>query len=464
MRTHNNNSETIAAIATPLAESGLGIIRLSGPASIAIAEKICALPHKKKISALPTHTLHVTSIVTPRGPIDQATIVVMRSPGTFTGEDMVEITTHGSPLILRTILRMIVQRGGRMAEPGEFTRTAFLNGKLDLTQAEAVADIIRAKTDAALLVFHQQLSGRLAQELNRMNNAIISMRAGIEARIDHPEDDIEPIDYHDLTGQCGRLIQQVDHLLQTAARGILLKDGLRVAIIGKPNAGKSSILNALLGYDRSIVTDEPGTTRDTIDSEFVFEDLCIRMIDTAGLRNHAFSKAEHFGIERSRQAADSADMILAVFDNASSFSDDDIQVHELARKHAFLGILNKNDLKPGTTRAHIKKVLKNHPWVAVSAKKGTGMKSLRKAIYELAGKRYPLVESSVIISSVRQENALRKASDALARTRAAAKAGEPLECIAFELQQAGNAFDEITGKTMDEEILDRIFSQFCIGK
>lgn len=456
--------DTIAAISTPLGESGLGIVRLSGPASIDITARIAKPKNKKNLKNLSSHTIHLVSIISQSGPIDQGMVSIMKAPKSYTGEDVVEITTHGSPVILKKVLTLLLTFGARMAEPGEFTKRAFLNGTMDLAQAEAVSDLIRAKTEAAAEAAHRQLAGGLSTEIACLKDTLVNLIAQIEVRLDHPDEDIEPIAYESLSQGCIQLIHKIQKLLDTSLRGHILKEGLKLAIIGKPNVGKSSLLNALLKQERAIVTEEPGTTRDTIDAEFQLNDIPIRIIDTAGIRTHAFSQAEHLGIERSKQAAQTAQLVLCVFDISTLFEEDDKTILEISHKDSCIAVLNKCDIKPYKSEKDIKKHLNAIPHIHVSALTGEGIDMLREKIYEVITKKAPLVESSVILANVRHEQAFEHAKDSLTRAGNAVERGEADECITFELHEALNALDEITGKTTDQDILNKIFNDFCIGK
>ncbi|MBD3271459.1 MAG: tRNA uridine-5-carboxymethylaminomethyl(34) synthesis GTPase MnmE [Elusimicrobia bacterium] len=457
-------TDTIAAIATPLNASGLGIVRLSGPACLGIMRQVFrpagTEPHKKIRSHIATPGM----IRTAHHVLDQAMALYMKAPKSFTGEDMVEFTTHGSPLVLKNILSLLIERGARIAEPGEFTKRAYLNGKMDLAQAEAVAELIRAKTDAAARTAVEQLTGNLSREIKILKNTLIEIKVQLEVRLDYPEEDIDAYHLDSVIQQCDALAHTLRNLITSSVRGYALSQGVRCAIIGKPNVGKSSLLNALLQTDRAIVTDEPGTTRDVIDAEFVLHDTVVRIVDTAGIRSHAFSRAEHLGIERSRKATHDADLILAVFDQSMPVTDDDRMVLNCVEQKPWIGVLNKSDTAHPVHAHELADLLSNASVVPISALTNDGIDRLREAIGQILTINLPPIESSVIITNVRHETVLKRALRSVERATQSARERKSEECIVFEINEALTAFDEITGATTNEDILERIFAEFCIGK
>jgi tRNA modification GTPase len=458
--------DTIAAIATPIGEGGLAVIRLSGSQALSVADG-CFEPAGKgsvKPSAASTHTIHFGHVVRKGQNVDEVLVSVMRAPRTFTREDVVEITCHGGLLPAKTVLDTVLEQGARLAQPGEFTRRAFLNGRIDLTQAEAVADLIHSRTELALRAANEQLAGKLSQRINQLRDQLLKTLAHVEAHIDFPDEDIAPDTRSQLIGRLESGVVFMDELLRTANEGQILRRGIRAAIIGKPNAGKSSLLNQLLGRERAIVSPIPGTTRDTIEETANIRGLPIVFIDTAGLRE-ARDELEQEGIRRSRQSLEQAELILQVFDAsepAGSAPPD--YLAEFAGKKCIL-VLNKVDLLsralPGSseTFAH-----RNRDTICVSCLTGEGIESLKDAIREMVWSGELNAEMLPAMINSRHQDALARGRAATLRTVEALQAGQTLELVALDLHIAVNAVGEIVGKTTSEDLLDMIFSQFCIGK
>ena len=453
--------DTIAAIATPVGEGGLAVIRLSGPQALRIAEK-CFVPAGKaalKPSAAPTHTIHYGKIVRGGGTVDEVLVAILRAPHTFTREDVVEITCHGGILPAKAVLDAVLASGARLAEPGEFTRRAFLNGRLDLAQAEAVADLIHSRTELALRAANEQLAGKLSQRINQLRDGMVQTLAHVEAHIDFPDEDIAPDTRDQLLARLERGVALMDELLRTANEGQILRRGIRAAIIGRPNAGKSSLLNQLLGHDRAIVSPIPGTTRDTIEETANIRGLPVVFIDTAGLRE-ARDEIEIEGVRRSRQTLEKAELVLHVFDASEPFTTADANyLAEFKGKKRIL-IRNKTDLPaklqlPPTVTG---------PVVDMCCLTGHGIESLKDAIKELVWSGEIKAEMLEVMINSRHQDALNRARAATRRTIDALRAGATLELVAMDLRIAVNAVGEIVGKTATEDLLDMIFSQFCIGK
>jgi len=455
--------DTIAAIATPLGEGGLAVVRLSGPRALAIAEQ-AFLPvgkHSLKPSAAATHTIQYGKIVRGETTVDEVLLAVMRTPRTFTREDTVEITCHGGILPAKLVLDTLLENGARTAEPGEFTRRAFLNGRIDLAQAEAVADLIHSRTELALAAANEQLAGKLSQRINELRDEMMKTLAHIEAHIDFPDDDISPDTKDQLLKRLGHGLTFMDELLHTANEGQILRRGIRAAIVGRPNAGKSSLLNQLLGHDRAIVSAIPGTTRDTIEETANIRGLPVVFIDTAGLRE-ARDEIEQEGIRRSRESLARAEFILHVLDASEPFTPADKKyLAEFAGKKRIL-VVNKLDL-PRKLELPLESGIAP-PIVAVCCLSGQGIDALKNAIKELAWSGEIRAEMLQVMINSRHQNALIRARAATQRTLDVLRAGETLELAAGELRIAVNAVGEIVGKTTTEDLLDSIFSQFCIGK
>ena len=465
--------DTIAAIATPLGEGGLAVIRISGAAAFAIVDN-CFQPVGKssaKPSAAPTHTIQFgkivrakssDSVVTAGGEgelevIDEVLLAVLRAPRTFTREDTVEISCHGGILPAKLVLDTLLASGARLAEPGEFTKRAFLNGRIDLAQAEAVADLIHSRTELALAAANEQLAGKLSQRINQLRDDMMLALAHVEAHIDFPDEDITPDTKENLLRRLENGIAFMDELLRTANEGQILRRGIRAAIIGRPNAGKSSLLNQLLGRDRAIVSPIAGTTRDTIEETANIRGLPVIFIDTAGLRE-ARDEIEVEGIRRSRESLASAEFILHVLDASEPLTGaDEMYLTEFAGKKRIL-VRNKTDLP-------VKLVLPPAADVVdVCCTGGQGIEALKDAIKNLVWSGEIKAEMLQVMINSRHQEALRRARAAARLAADALRADVTLELVAMDLQIAANAVGEIVGKTTTEDLLDAIFSTFCIGK
>jgi tRNA modification GTPase len=488
--------DTIAAIATPLGEGGLAVIRLSGANALAVADK-CFQPSGKsslKPTAAPTHTIHYGKIVRDGRDVDEVLVAVMRAPRTFTREDVVEITCHGGLLPAKLVLDTVLANGARAAEPGEFTRRAFLNGRLDLAQAEAVADLIHSRTELALRAANEQLAGKLSQRINQLRDDLMRTLAHVEAYIDFPEEDIPEETSAQLLDRLERGVAFMDELLRTANEGQILRRGIRAAIVGRPNVGKSSLLNQLLGHDRAIVSPIAGTTRDTIEETANIRGLPVRFVDTAGLRESE-DAIEREGIRRSRESLAQAEFILHVLDASEPLTDaDENYLAEFAGKKRIL-VLNKVDLPrrlelPTLTRPTGERELKDAPgaagqawssafrrpaeppeggtpnWlaVAVCCVSGQGMETLKDAIKELVWAGEIRAEMLQVAINSRHQDALARARAAAQRSIDTFRAEATLELVAVDLRIAATAVGEVVGKTTTEDLLDSIFGQFCIGK
>jgi tRNA modification GTPase len=453
--------DTIAAIATPIGEGGLAVIRVSGPQALAVADR-CFRPagaSALKPSAAATHTIHFGHIVRNGQKVDEALVAVMRAPRTYTREDVVEITCHGGILAAKMALDAVLEGGARLAEPGEFTRRAFLNGRIDLAQAEAVADIIHSRTELALRAANEQLAGTLSRRINTLRDGMVETLAHIEAHIDFPEEDIAPDTRAQLLGRLERSVAFMDELLRTAGEGQILRRGIRAAIIGRPNAGKSSLLNQLLGHDRAIVSAIPGTTRDTIAETANIRGLPVVFIDTAGLRE-ARDEIEIEGVRRSRQTLEQAELILHVLDGSEPLTDTDAAyLTEFAGRTRIL-VRNKMDL-PG--RLQLPGVA-NGPVVEMCCLSGQGIETLKDVLKELVWSGEIKAEMLQVMINSRHQDALNRGRAATLRALEALRADQPLELVALDLRIAVNAVGEIVGQTTTEHLLDLIFSQFCIGK
>ncbi len=458
--------DTIAAIATPLGEGGLAVVRLSGPQALAVADKsfLPAGKNSLKPSLAASHTIQYGKIVRGDKTVDEVLLAVLRAPRTFTREDTVEITCHGGILPARLVLDALLANGARPAEPGEFTRRAFLNGRLDLAQAEAVADLIHSRTELALAAANEQLAGKLSQRINRLRDDLMHTLAHVEAHIDFPDENIAPDTKAQLLKRLEDGVEFMDELLRTANEGQILRRGIRAAIVGRPNVGKSSLLNQLLGRDRAIVSPIPGTTRDTIEETANIRGLPVVFIDTAGLRE-ARDEIEQEGIRRSRESLARAEFILHVLDASEPLtSADENYFAEFAGKKRIL-VRNKIDLPVKLEfrdTCHVSRV--TSPVVDVCCLSGQGIESLKDAIKELVWSGEIKAGMLQVMINSRHQDALNRARAAALRTLEALRADATLELVAMDLRIAVNAVGEIVGKTATEDLLDSIFSQFCIGK
>lgn len=456
--------DTIAAIATPLGEGGLGIVRLSGKMAIEVAERL--FQGKHNLLAAPSHTAHFGRIVDPKtGAIaDEIVATVFREPHSYTGENLVELSCHGGPLVTSKVLSIALENDSRLANPGEFTLRAFLNGRIDLTQAEAVVDIIRAKTDLSLQAGIEQLSGKLSHVVNALREQLLDLLAHLEAAIDFPEEEIETKTASQLLGQLGEIQTKIKTLLATYEEGRILRDGLSVVIAGRPNVGKSSLLNALLKEERAIVTPYAGTTRDVIKEYANFHGVPVKLVDTAGLRPKG-GKIEREGIRRTEKEIEKSDLILFVCDAQAGFGPRDRHLWQKLPEGNRLAVINKIDLVSPKEIARAKTQLNdNNPISEVSALYGTGVEELKKTIAALALPTKKDTAGEVVVTNFRHKEALEKARTGLARVEEGLQKKRGFELVAFDLRQATDHLGEIVGKIYTENILGRIFSTFCIGK
>ncbi len=470
-------TDTIAAIATPLGEGGLAVIRLSGPDAFVVADK-CFKPlgkHSKKPSEAPSHTIQYGKIIRNGQTIDEVLLAVMHAPRTYTREHVVEITCHGGLLPAKMVLDTVLQCGARLAEPGEFTKRAFLNGRIDLAQAEAVIDLIHARTELAVRAANEQLEGHLSRRINKLRDEFLTILAHVEAQLDFPEEDIEPNTKTQLVAKLETGMAQIDQLLRTANEGQILRRGVRAVIVGRPNVGKSSLLNRLLGHDRAIVSHIPGTTRDTIEETANIRGLPIVLIDTAGLRE-AGDLVEQEGVKRTRAALDRAELLLHVLDCSEELTHEDkLFLAEFAGKKRII-IINKIDLprrlhlqeelvqKPTASEASSNQPPRCSPVVEVSCLTGAGVELLKDTIKDLIWSGQITAEMLQVAINARHQQALTRARTAVHGAIESLQTNRGLELAAIDLRDAINALGEITGKTVTEDLLDVIFSQFCIGK
>lgn len=463
-----NMDDTIVAISTAAAEAGIGVIRLSGKQAISIADQMFVSTSKKKLKDQKTFTVHYGWIVRRRQgfkdeTIDEALVTMMRSPRSYTKEDVIEISCHGSVISLRDILDLAVDLGARLAEPGEFTKRAFLNGRIDLTQAEAVLDIIRARTDAFLKVSTHQLKGELTTELEVIRERLMKAYIEIEAILNFPDDDTSAKSTSRITALIQEAQDKVNSLLKTSEHGRLLKDGIRIVLCGKPNVGKSSLLNAFLKQPRAIVSEIAGTTRDTIEETAQIKGIPFQLIDTAGILEPR-DLIEEEAIKRSHLCMEGADLVLLLLDNSQPLSSEDRALINRVQKRNTMVVLNKCDLKPKIEIEKLKESFAPQRISMISALRREGIDELQDAMVALASHGVSDDTHGIFISNLRHIHALKDCQEALQEARQLIKSGASPEFISEEVKGAVNFLDAITGRNIDSDLIDEIFSQFCIGK
>ena len=461
-----SQEDTIAAIATAIGEGGIGIIRVSGVRSLEMASRLFQTNgcHFKEDVMRKRQFLYGQVIDPGSGAVvDEALLLVMPGPQSYTREDVVEFHCHGGPAMLRRVLDLLLQQGVRLAEPGEFTKRAFLNGRLDLSQAEAVMDVIRAKTDASLKLAMVNLTGGLSMIVQKLRQDILAMIARLEAAIDFPEDDIEELAAAEARLAIITARTELARLLATAQTGRILREGLATVIIGKPNVGKSSLLNALLREKRAIVTDIPGTTRDIIEEFVNIRGIPLKIIDTAGIRE-TVDMVEQIGVERARNIIDTADLVLLLLDASTPLSEEDKAVLALLPGREAFILLNKSDLPTVLTPADLAAVVPGRLVIKISVVEGAGLEELENAIVELVyrGGREP--GEAAFINNLRHVALLRQSEQCFAAAMLAIDGGLPPDCLVVDLREAWELLGQITGDTVGEDIIDQIFSRFCIGK
>ncbi len=468
-----SSEETIAAIATPPGPGGIGIIRISGPLSLHIFQKIFLPRHKTKPQDYESHRMYYGWIIDPDSgsPVDEVLAVFMRAPNTYTREDVVEIQCHGSYLVLQEILNIITASGARLAEPGEFTKRAFLNGRLDLTQAETVVDLIGARTNEARSMAVGQLQGRLYEKVSSIQEKLVAMRAIMEVAIDFPEDETDILDHADLKKQLKDEIEEpLIELIARADEGKIFREGISAVILGRPNVGKSSLLNTLLEEDRALVTPVPGTTRDTIEEFVNIKGMPVRIVDTAGIR-HTNETVEEMGIQRARAKLADAELVLFMLDATEPLAEEDralySSVKENSKKQKMLLVLNKIDIAPGVSPEQYSTALGNEPLVSISAKEHTGILELKDMVFSLitGSRKGPGWDpGAAVVPNVRHKGALKKGLEACRRVEKGLEADVSPDLLAIDLQSALGYLGDIVGETTTEDVLDMIFEQFCIGK
>lgn len=455
--------DTIAAISTPPGEGAISIVRMSGEEAVSIAQKVFS---GKDLTQAKSHTINYGHIVDPKTheEIDEVMVSLMLAPKTFTREDVVEINCHGGIVATNRILQLLLVNGARLAEPGEFTKRAFLHGRIDLTQAESVMDLIRAKTDRSMKIALNQLDGNLSHLIDSLRKDILDVLAQVEVNIDYPEyDDVEEMTTKLLREKAIEIKQRIEQLLKTASQGKIMREGLATALVGRPNVGKSSLLNHLLHEDKAIVTDVAGTTRDVIEEYVNVSGVPLKLIDTAGIRE-TDDKVEKIGVERSKKAIEQSDLVLLVLNAAESLTKEDLELIRLTNDKKRIIILNKTDLEEKLDRKELAKISENAPVYATSILKNEGVEALEEAISKLFFNGIENSQSTVMVTNARHIALLEKAQNSLDSVLEGISSGMPVDLVQIDMTEAWNLLGEITGESYEDELLDQLFSQFCLGK
>ena len=456
--------ETISAVCTALGEGAIGIIRVSGEKALAVGEQIFKAASGKKLAAYVPNTLVYGHVLDTDGSIvDEVMAVYMKAPHSYTAEDVVEIQCHGGVRSLQKILTLSYAGGARPAEPGEFTKRAFLNGRIDLVQAEAVMDIIKSRSDAALKIAVRQQEGQLSKQVRGLRRELLDVIVNLEAVIDYPEDDIEEITFGNVLTEVNKTVGGVKKLLENAHTGKILREGLKVAIIGKPNVGKSSFLNFLLKEDRAIVSEFAGTTRDVIEEQFLLGGVPLVLADTAGIRDTE-DYVERIGVEKSRRILNEAELAIVVLDGSQPLADEDREILELVKGRRYVIIINKSDLGSADVKAALPEAFKTAPVIELSAKTGEGFEAFTEWLQKFVYGDGRHLGDGIYVQNARHERLLQNALSSMSDALAAAEAHLPYDCIMIDLRNAAEYLGEITGDAVRDEIINEIFSKFCIGK
>jgi len=458
-----NYHDTIAAIATAMSSAGIGIIRISGSEAFSILEKVFRSKNpEKRILEQPSYTIHYGNIYDGEELVDEVIVLLMKGPHSYTAEDTAEIDCHGGMLVLRRILELVIKNGARLSEPGEFTKRAFLNGRIDLSQAEAVMDVIQAGNQLALQNSVSQLKGSVGEKIKGFREQILYETAYLESALDDPE-------HISLEGYGSRLSKVVDGLLldirallHTFENGRIVKEGIKTVILGKPNAGKSSLLNALLGEERAIVTDIAGTTRDILEEQLSLSGITLNLLDTAGIRPTK-DLVEQIGVDRAKEQAELADLILYVVDSSCELDESDQEILKILENKKAIVLLNKSDLETVVTEEMIRERT-SHPVLVISVREGQGLKELEELVRKLFFHGSISAHNEPVITNVRHKTALEEAVHSLLLVQSSIEAGMPEDFYTIDLMEAYNALGRILGEEMGEDLIEEIFSKFCMGK
>lgn len=456
--------DTITSISTPMGEGAIGIVRLSGPQAIEIGDAL--YKGKKKLSEVDTHTINYGHIIDPETneTVEEVMISVLRAPKTFTREDIIEINCHGGILTINRILELTMTYGARMAEPGEYTKRAFLNGRIDLSQAEAVMDFIRSKTDRASKVAMNQIEGRLSDLIKKQRQSILEILAQVEVNIDYPEyDDVEDATTEFLLEQSKNIKEEINRLLETGTQGKIMREGLSTVIVGRPNVGKSSMLNNLIQDNKAIVTEVAGTTRDVLEEYVNVRGVPLRLVDTAGIRDTE-DIVEKIGVERSRKALSEADLILFVLNNNEPLTEDDQTLYEVVKNEDVIVIINKTDLEQRLDIGEVKEMIGDMPLIQTSMLKQEGIDELEIQIRDLFFGGEVQNQDMTYVSNSRHISLLKQARHSIQDAIDAAESGVPMDMVQIDLTRTWEILGEIIGESASDELIDQLFSQFCLGK
>lgn len=456
--------DTITSISTPMGEGAIGIVRLSGPQAVEIADKLYKGKHL--LNDVPSHTINYGHIIDPESKevVEEVMVSVLRAPKTFTREDIIEINCHGGILTINRVLELTMTYGARMAEPGEFTKRAFLNGRIDLSQAEAVMDFIRSKTDRASKVAMNQIEGRLSNLIKKQRQSILEILAQVEVNIDYPEyDDVEDATTEFLLEQSKEIKQEINRLLDTGAQGKIMREGLSTVIVGKPNVGKSSMLNNLIQDNKAIVTEVAGTTRDVLEEYVNVRGVPLRLVDTAGIRETE-DIVEKIGVERSRKALSQADLILFVLNNNEALTQEDYTLYEVVKNEDVIVIVNKMDLEQNIDINEVKDMIGDTPLIQTSMLKQEGIDELEIQIRDLFFGGEVQNQDMTYVSNSRHISLLKQARQTIQDAIDAAESGVPMDMVQIDLTRTWEILGEIIGETASDELIDQLFSQFCLGK
>ncbi|HBC4361878.1 TPA: tRNA uridine-5-carboxymethylaminomethyl(34) synthesis GTPase MnmE [Staphylococcus aureus] len=456
--------DTITSISTPMGEGAIGIVRLSGPQAVEIADKLYKGKHL--LNDVPSHTINYGHIMDPESKevVEEVMVSVLRAPKTFTREDIIEINCHGGILTINRVLELTMTYGARMAEPGEFTKRAFLNGRIDLSQAEAVMDFIRSKTDRASKVAMNQIEGRLSDLIKKQRQSILEILAQVEVNIDYPEyDDVEDATTEFLLEQSKEIKQEINRLLDTGAQGKIMREGLSTVIVGKPNVGKSSMLNNLIQDNKAIVTEVAGTTRDVLEEYVNVRGVPLRLVDTAGIRETE-DIVEKIGVERSRKALSQADLILFVLNNNEALTQEDYTLYEVVKNEDVIVIVNKMDLEQNIDINEVKDMIGDTPLIQTSMLKQEGIDELEIQIRDLFFGGEVQNQDMTYVSNSRHISLLKQARQTIQDAIDAAESGVPMDMVQIDLTRTWEILGEIIGETASDELIDQLFSQFCLGK
>lgn len=456
-------TDTITAISTPIGEGAIAIVRLSGPEAISITNQ---LYKGKDLGEVDSHTIHYGKIIDPETEevAEEVMVSVMRAPKTFTREDVVEINCHGGMVSVNRVLEIVLSKGARLAEPGEFTKRAFLHGRIDLSQAEAVMDLIRAKTDKAMSVALKQMDGRLSGLIQRLRQELLETVAHVEVNIDYPEyDDVEEMSHEMMRQKTKEVNKEIENLLEVAKQGKILREGLATAIIGRPNVGKSSLMNALVQENKAIVTEIPGTTRDIIEEYVNVRGVPLRLVDTAGIRETE-DIVEKIGVERSRQVLKESDLILYVLNYNEALTDEDRKLFEAIQGLEYIVIINKTDLEQKLDLNEVRNLAENNPVVTTSLIEEEGINELEAAIAKTFFAGDIDTGDLTYVSNVRHIQLLKQAKQALEDAVNGLEMGMPLDIVQIDVTRTWEFLGEIIGDTASDSLIDQLFSQFCLGK